>query len=116
LRRAMDRMIEDGENVTEPVQREFALPVNVTAEEEAFTLQALVPGLEAEDLNIEILNNTVSIRGEFKNDADENTRYLRHELPAGPFNRVLTLPVSVDAAKAEANMKNGFLTLRLPKT
>ena len=75
----------------------------------------MVPGLEADDLNIEILNNTVTIRGEFNNNEPEETRFLTCELPQGRFSRVVTLPVAVDSAKAEANMKNGLLNLRVPK-
>jgi HSP20 family protein len=66
-------------------------------------------------LNIEVLNNTVSIRGEFKSQEDENARFLTCELPQGRFNRVITLPVDVDASKVEASIKSGVLQLRIPK-
>lgn len=115
LREAMNRMLE--ETMTEPTrsEREMALAVDVTAEEDAFVLRALVPGLEAEELSIEILNNTVTLRGEFPVCADDGSRYLISELPQGRFSRVISLPVAVDSTKTEAHLKNGVLTLRVPK-
>jgi HSP20 family protein len=74
-----------------------------------------VPGLEAEDVGIEVLNNTVALRGEFKNTAKEESKYLVSELPTGRFSRILTLPTALDSTKAEASIKNGVLYLRVPK-
>jgi HSP20 family protein len=111
----MDRLVEESATERESGEREMLLAVDVNAGEDDFVVTALVPGLEAEDVNIEILKNTVAIRGEFKAPAAEDAKYLVCELPAGRFSRVVTLPVEVDAAKAEANLKNGILTLRVPK-
>lgn len=115
MREAMNRMLEENMTDNTPTEREMALAVDVSADEDAFILRALVPGLEAEDLNIEIINNTVTLRGEFPVCADEKARFLICELPQGRFSRVITLPVAVDATKVEANMKNGVLNLRVPK-
>jgi HSP20 family protein len=115
LREAMDHMLEQGsyaENA--PQEREMTLALDVEAQEDSFVIKALVPGLEAEDLNIEILNNTVTIRGEFKGE-DREAKYLISELPEGRFARTITLPVEVDSAKTEASLKNGVLMLILPK-
>ncbi len=92
--------------------KDFALAVDVRDDNEAFVLSALVPGLKASDLNIQILDDVVSIEGEFKKDESE---YLMRELPHGSFRRSLRLPASVDAEKAEAKIADGVLTLRLPK-
>ena len=91
---------------------EHRLAANVRDAEDAFVLTAFVPGLKADDLTINILEDVVSIEGEFK--PDENETLLR-ELPSGPFRRSLRLPASVDADKAEAKIADGVLTLRLPK-
>ena len=115
LREAMNRLIDD--SVTEAAQseREMLLAVDLQAEEESYTITALVPGLEAEDVSIEVINNTITLRGEFKSNAREDARYLTCELPTGKFARVITLPTALEAAKAEAAIKNGVLTLRVPK-
>ncbi len=89
-----------------------SLPVNVRDEDEAYVLTAFVPGLSAEQLNIQILDDTLSIEGEYK---QEETEYVLSELPAGGFRRTLRLGSELDAEKAEAKIDNGVLTLRLPK-
>jgi HSP20 family protein len=91
---------------------DFNLGVDVREENDAYILNALVPGLKAEDLNIQVLDDVVTITGEFK--ADEN-EYLMHELPHGAFRRSLQLPAALDAGKAEASIQDGVLTLRLAK-
>ena len=93
--------------------REHLLNVNVRDEEDTFVLSALVPGLKADDLNIQVLEDVVRIEGEFHaNDED----YLLRELPNGSFRRALRLPTEIDADKVEARITDGVLTLRLPKT
>jgi HSP20 family protein len=115
LREAMDRALEESLTDKTPSEREMLLAVDVIADADDFVISAFVPGLDADDLNIEILNNTVSIRGEFKGDVEGDVKYMTCELPAGRFGRVISLPVEVDASKAEASIKNGLLTLRVPK-
>jgi len=91
---------------------ERSLGVNVLEEEDAYILSALVPGLKAEDLNIQVLENVVSIEGEFQsNDAE----LLLNELPSGSFRRTLRMPAEIDAEKVEAKINDGILTLTLPK-
>lgn len=92
--------------------REHLLNVNVRDEEDAFELSALVPGLTAEDLNIQVLEDVVRIEGEFKANDEE---FLLRELPSGSFYRTLRMPSEIDADNVEAKIKDGVLTLRLPK-
>ena len=103
--------------VNQPLgDREMRLAVEVIDNDDAYEIKALVPGLETDDINIEVINNTVAIRGEFKELEVEDSRTLRSELPVGRFSRVITLPTKLDAAKGEASLKNGVFTLRVPKT
>ena len=92
--------------------RDLSLSVDVREEEDAYILSALVPGLKADDLNIQVLEDVVTIAGEFK---DDESQYLMRELPYGSFSRSLRLPVTLDAGKAEAKITDGVLTLRLAK-
>ena len=89
-----------------------ALSVNIREEDDAYILSALVPGLKAEDLNIQVLEDALRIEGEYKTSDGE---HLLRELPAGKFVRTLRLPSELDASKAEARIENGILTLSLPK-
>ncbi len=95
---------------------DIVIPVDVKAEEEAYVVSAMIPGVTAQDLNIQVVNETVTIQGEIKIDRDENANYLLSERPSGRFNRVLTLPDPLNASKAEADISNGVLTLRIPKS
>ena len=94
--------------------REQTLGINVRedAEQGAYVLSALVPGLKAEDLKIQVLDDVVRIQGEYKMD---ESNYLVRELPNGSFTRTLRLPAPIDAEHVEADITNGILTLRLPK-
>ena len=115
LRDAMNRLMEESMTEVTPTEREMMLAVDVRTSEDAFDITALVPGLEAEDVNIEILNTTVTLRGEFKSVQDEDTKYLMCELPSGRFSRVINLPTALESSKAEATIKNGVLKLHVPK-
>jgi HSP20 family protein len=91
---------------------DFRLAVDVREADDTYVINALTPGLKAADLNIQILDDVVTIEGEFKADEQE---YLLSELPHGSFRRTLHLPAAVDADKAEAKITDGVLTLSLPK-
>lgn len=98
---------------------ERSLGVNIREEDDSYVLSALVPGLKAEDLNIQVLEDALRIEGEYKRSSpvdklDEN-EYLLQELPHGSFKRTLRLPAAIDADHVEAKITNGVLTLKLPK-
>ncbi len=88
------------------------LAVDIADKGDEFVLTAFVPGLKAENLNIQIVEDALSIEGEFGQHEGE---YLMSELPAGAFRRTLRLPTTLDADKAAATIDNGILTLRVPK-
>lgn len=115
LQDAMNRLFE--ETNKEPVanEREMLLAADVQTDDDSYVITALVPGLNADDLNIEVLNNTVTVRGEFKSTEIDSAKYLMSELPTGRFSRMITLPTVLDPARAEASIHNGVLDLRVPK-
>jgi HSP20 family protein len=92
--------------------RERTLGIDVREEDDAYILSALVPGIQSDELNIQVLEDVVRIEGEYK--ADESN-YLVRELPQGSFTRTLRLPAPIDAEHVEADVTNGVLTLKLPK-
>jgi HSP20 family protein len=106
------RMMANAQAANCASDRDYSLAVNIEGNEDEFVLSALVPGLKAEDLNIQILEDVVTIDGEYKQDDSE---FLMRELPHGSFRRSLRLPSMVDAKKADAKIEEGVLTLRLPK-
>ncbi|MDH5508557.1 MAG: Hsp20/alpha crystallin family protein [Anaerolineae bacterium] len=99
----------------EAAQNSVHIPVDVRVEEDDFLITAFVPGVSAEDVKIEILDDTVSLSGEFLKDASEDVAYLLQERPSGAFHRRMRMPSALNAAKAEAQVTNGVLSLRIPK-
>lgn len=80
-----------------------------------FEVRAEVPGLAKGDLGIKIQGNYLEISGTRKSDAPEGYKTHRVERKASTFTRSFTLPSDVDVEKVEAGLKNGILTLTLPK-
>ncbi len=89
--------------------------MDVVADSDSFTIKALLPGVKPEDLDIQIINETVTIAGKLQPDREEDAKYLLTEWPSGKFYRVLTLPTQLDQQDVEAELQDGVLTLRIPK-
>jgi HSP20 family protein len=81
-----------------------------------FEIRAEVPGLAKEDLNVKIQGNYLEIGGTSKADAPAGYTVHRTERGSLSFCRSFTLPADVDANKVEATIKNGILTLAMPKS
>jgi HSP20 family protein len=84
-------------------------------EKKELVLKAELPDLSREDVAVTVENNTLTIRGERRLDAEvKKEQYHRIERPYGNFNRSFSLPTTVDTGKIAADFKNGVLTIRLP--
>lgn len=115
MRRAMWQRPFQEENLTE-VECDVFVPVNVKAGGDEFVITALLPGVKADDLSIQVVNETVTLQGEIKPQASEDQEnFLVRECPTGKFYRVIRLPDQLDASKASADLTDGLLTLRVPK-
>jgi len=97
------------------IEGDIFVPVNIKAEDDAFLITALMPGLKAEDINIQIVGENVTLEGEFKNETADDEKYILEEIPSGKFFRTINLPDTLDAAQASAEMDKGILNLRVPK-
>jgi HSP20 family protein len=94
----------------------FQVAVDIREEDDAFFVDAEVPGLAAEDVHVDVEKNVLTIRGERKVEKEENEdTYRRVERHYGSFTRSFTLPETVDADSISADLNNGVLALRLPK-
>ena len=95
---------------------EVHIPLNVSASDDEFVISAFVPGIRADELEIEVLADRILIEGEFLAPAEEEgLRLLRQEMPVGRFQRSIRLRSQLDASKAVAEVKDGLLTLTVPK-
>jgi len=95
------------------VEREVHVPLDVKVKDDVYTLELIVPGLSPEDVEIEIVENTVKIEGEFPG-ADDDARYLRQERPSGTFRRAVRLPKLLDVDGSKAQLEDGILRLQVP--
>jgi HSP20 family protein len=111
MRRMLETMFNDQNYNSESY--DVFVPVDVKAEADSYVITAIVPGIKAEDVNIRIVNTTISISGELPSGRDEKGNYLLAERPSGKFQRMITLPDQLSAA--EASLENGVLTLRVAK-
>lgn len=95
------------------IENEIHVPLDVIVEDDTYVIEMIVPGLEPDDVEIEIVEKTIIIQGEFK-AAEEDVKFLRKERPAGKFRRVIRLPKLLDMEKSEADLQKGILSLRVP--
>jgi len=96
--------------------RTFAPAVDVFEEKDAFVVQAELAGIEAKDIQIEVENGILTLKGDRKLARDDHEDgYRRVERWYGAFSRQFTLPRTVEAERIEASSKDGVLTVRIPK-
>ena len=99
------------------VQSGKILPaVNVAEADGAFEVTVDLPGLKPEDVHVEVKNDRLWITGERKEEEEKKEKNYRHiERRFGRFERVVPLPIPVDADQVEAGYKDGVLTVHVPK-
>jgi HSP20 family protein len=91
--------------------------VDIHETDEAIVIQAELPGLEKEDIVIEIKENILTLKGERTEDREtKEENYYRQERRSGKFHRSFTLPAVIDPGNAVAKYKAGVLEVKIPKT
>ena len=117
LRREMDRLFE-----TEPpsggmvTAADWVPAVDIKETDKAFIITADVPGVDPKDIEVNMENGVLTIRGERKEEKEEEKEgYKRIERVRGTFYRRFTLPDTADAEKISAKSKNGVLEITIPK-
>ena len=122
LRRQLDSFFDDSffklSGYQRPLlERIWGLDLDVVENDESFLIQASVPGIDPEQLDITLENNVLTIKGELDEEKrQEGEVYHLRERRYGRFSRSVTLPAEVDADAIEAQMENGVLTLTVPKS
>jgi HSP20 family protein len=119
LRSAMDRLFEDS-FVRHPYGTGFdqmaTLPLDVTSTADALIVEAAMPGIKPEDVEITVENGTLSIRGEQRQERREGEgENLVQEIRRSSVSRTVSLPSGLEPDKASASFEHGMLTLRIPK-
>lgn len=94
---------------------EGQLAIDVYQTESELVIQSAIAGIKPENLDITVEGDVVTIRGERKKPVEEGGDYFSQECYWGPFSREIILPVEVDPSRIEATLKEGILTIRVPK-
>jgi len=114
LRDAMDRLFED--SVITPKTVGGMPRIDIKETKDAVIVKAELPGMTEEEVNIEIMDNVMTISGEkVEEKVEESEGYHYKESHSGAFQRSFSLPAEVKAEKADAEMKNGVLIITVPK-
>jgi HSP20 family protein len=96
--------------------RTWAPPVDLYETDDALVLKAELPGVSKDDVNVEVHQNTLILRGQRRHEAEvKEENYHRLERAYGTFQRSFMLPTTVDQEKVQATYHDGILELHLPK-
>jgi len=110
----MNKML-DTSNVSHMMQG-FTPPVDVYETKDAVVVETPLAGINPNDVEIAIENDTLTIKGEAKKESEvEDKNYYRKEVRSGSFFRSIALPAHVDREAANAQFANGMLRITVPK-
>lgn len=114
INRLFDRLLPSGNGETRSLT--FIPSAEMEETDDAIHLKLEVPGMEAKDLNVEVTEESILIKGERKSESKTEAKgVIRSEFHYGKFERRLPLPAHIQTAKVQAECKNGVLNLTLPK-
>ena len=115
LQREMNRVFDryqTGQTSTAPTYP----AMNVWADEDSTLITAELPGLTSDDIEIDVLENTLTLTGERKaEELPEDAQYHRQERGTGNFSRSIRFPYALDVDNVEAIVENGVLSVKLPR-
>ena len=119
LAREMDRLFESmvsGPMTPARWQRLTFPAVNVWEDEGNLYAEAELPGLTLKEIEVSVTGDTLSVNGERRFELPEGATPLRRERGLGQFERTIVLPCDIDAEKVEATLRDGILSITLPKS
>ena len=91
------------------------LPVDVSEREGNLVIRAVVPGIDPNELEIQVENNVLTIRGEVRHEESKEDKVYRREVSYGSFSRSIRLPENLNLEAVDAQFKNGIVTISLPR-
>jgi len=117
MRRDMESLLErlTGGRQTDGSMPGVFPPMNVSEDGDHYYVRALVPGIDAAQLNVSVVDQTIAVSGTRQSPEEEGVSYHRKERAEGPFSRSVTIPAAFDGSRVEAKCVDGILTLTLPK-
>lgn len=111
----VDRLLDEAIQSVNEWSQSWDPACNIFEDEQNFTVQMALPGLEANQIDVEVENDMLRIKGERKHDASEGKTWYARNIAAGMFSCSFRLPDYVDHEKSTASYKHGLLTVSFPK-
>ena len=118
LREAMNQLVEESfvRPATAQAGQNFVPALDLSETAEGYLVEAALPGVKPEDVEVTVENNVLTIKGETRKETDEKQRnFHRVERRFGSFQRTIGLPTTVKADQIQASLTNGVLRLEIPK-
>jgi HSP20 family protein len=118
LRDAIDRLFEGSVISPQTLGQGGFPPADLYMTDEDVVIEMAIPGAKPNNIQVSVTGDTVSVAGEVQHQRhhQQGQQPFIEEMWRGKFQRVFTLPMQVDAGKAQANFQDGILTLTLPKS
>lgn len=116
-RSAFDRLV--ARSLAQPASgmRSLVAPMNLTENEKGFEVRVQLPGLKPEDIEVTVLDNTLTVKGQYRTSQEqqgEQKQWLVREISSGSFQRSVTFPKTVDFDKIATSYENGVLNITVP--
>ena len=103
------------ESAQENYRASFQPQINLSENDRSFEITLAIPGFKKEDIELELKDNRLSIRGEYKLKSSDTDKFHRNEISNGNFERAFKLPENVDIEKIEAKHEDGLLKILMTK-
>ncbi|MBL8132135.1 MAG: Hsp20/alpha crystallin family protein [Anaerolineae bacterium] len=116
MQNALDRLFEEAWSGGRANAAVSTLPLDVHENDSAYMVSASVPGLTADQIQVNFHDGVLTIAGEIPQETREDARAILLERTFGKFQRSVRLPLAVSVDNIEASLENGILKLTLPKT
>lgn len=111
----IDHLLDDAIQSVNAWSQSWTPACNIFENEEGFTVQMALPGVEANQIAVQVENNILRVKGERKRSESEGHRWYMQGIGAGAFSCVFNVPEYADHEKSVASYKQGLLTISLPK-
>lgn len=113
--RQIDRLLDDAIQNANEWSQVWEPACNVFEGESGFTIQLALPGLEADQINVEVEHDLLRVKGKRKHDASEGRTWYVRDIAEGTFSCSFKLPAAVDHERSTALFEQGLLTITFPK-
>jgi len=116
VNRQLSRLLDDSNSTMDTGGGHWAPSVDIRETDDALLVQAELPGIDKKDVKLEVREGVMTLSGERRYEKDvEEENVHRIERSYGSFTRSFSLPANIDSEKVQAEMKDGVLSVRLPK-